>query len=114
AFEYFGGVTEIAVPDQLRSAVKGPDRLDPELNPTYAELGRHYGVAIIPARPRKPRDKAKVENAVLVVQRWIVACLRNRTFYSIDELSVATAEWLERLHARPWQKVEACRGSLCA
>lgn len=108
-FEYFGGVTEIVVPDQLRSAVKGPDRLDPELNPTYAELGRHYGVAIIPARPRKPRDKAKVENAVLVVQRWIVACLRNQKFFSLDELNIAVAELLERLNDRPFKKLEGSR-----
>jgi transposase len=112
AFEYFEGVPEIVVPDQLRSAVKGPDRLDPEINPTYAELGRHYGVAIIPARPRKPRDKAKVENAVLVVQRWIVACLRKRAFYSLDELNIAIAELLERLNDRPFKKLEGCRRSL--
>ena len=112
AFEFYEGVPEVAVPDQLRSAVKGPDRLDPEINPTYAELGRHYGVAIIPARPRKPRDKAKVENAVLVVQRWIVACLRNRTFFSLDDLNIAIAELLERLNDRPFRKLEGCRRSL--
>lgn len=112
AFEYFGGVPEIVVPDQLRSAVKGPDRLDPELNPTYAELGRHYGVAIIPARPRKPRDKAKVENAVLVVQRWIVACLRNSIFTSLDQLNIAIGQLLERLNERPFKKLEGCRRSL--
>ena len=67
-------------PDQLRSAVSGPDRYDPEINPTYAELAQHYDVAIVPARPAKPRDKAKVEAAVLLAQRWILACLRNRTF----------------------------------
>jgi transposase len=112
AFEYFGGTTQIVVPDQLRSAVKGPDRLDPEINPTYAEFGKHYGVAIIPARPRKPRDKAKVENAVLVVQRWIVACLRNRVFHSLDELNVAIAELLDKLNERPFRKLEGCRRSL--
>jgi transposase len=112
AFEYFEGVPEIVVPDQLRSAVKGPDRLDPELNPTYAELGRHYGVAIIPARPRKPRDKAKVENAVLVVQRWIVASLRNRKFFSLDEVNIAIGELLDRLNERPFKKLEGCRRSL--
>ena len=61
ALEFFGGVPQIAVPDQLRSAVSGPDRYDPEINPTYAELAQHYDVAIVPARPAKPRDKAKVE-----------------------------------------------------
>ncbi len=71
AFEYFGGVPEVLVPDQLRSAVSGPDRYDPDINSTYLEMAKHYGVAVVPARPGKPRDKAKVENAVLVVQRWI-------------------------------------------
>ena len=61
ALEFFGGVPKIAVPDQLRSAVSGPDRYDPEINPTYAELAQHYDLAIVPARPGKPRDKAKVE-----------------------------------------------------
>ncbi|NJN64456.1 MAG: IS21 family transposase [Acidobacteria bacterium] len=112
ALEYFGGAPQILVPDQLRSAVKGPDRLDPELNPLYAELGKHYGVAIIPARPRKPRDKAKVENAVLVVQRWIVAVLRNRNFTSFDALALAVGELCERLNDRPFRKLAGCRRSL--
>jgi transposase len=110
-FEYFGCVPQIAVPDQLRSAVSGPDRYDPEINPTYAEMAAHYGIAIIPARPRKPRDKAKVENGVLVAQRWILACLRNRIFYSLDELNEAIWELLERLNTRPFQKLEGCRRS---
>lgn len=109
--EYFGGVPQIAVPDQLRSAVKGPDRYDPELNPSYAEFAVHYGMAIVPARPRKPKDKAAVENAVLIAQRWILACLRNRVFYSLDELNVAIAELLERLNHRPFQKLDGCRRS---
>jgi len=111
AFEYFGGVPQVVVPDQLRAAVKGPDRLDPELNPTYAELAHHYGTAVIPARPRHPRDKAKVEVAVLVVQRWIGACLRKRTFFDLDELNAAIAELLERLNDRPFKKLEGCRRS---
>jgi transposase len=109
--EHFGGVPQIAVPDQLRSAVKGPDRYDPELNPSYAEFAAHYGMAVVPARPRKPKDKAKVENAVLVAQRWILACLRNRVFYSLDELNMAIAELLQRLNERPFQKLEGCRRS---
>lgn len=79
AFEYFGGVPEITVPDQLRSAVSGPDRLDPEINPVFAEFAEHYGTAVIPARARKPKDKAKVEVGVQVAQRWILARLRNLT-----------------------------------
>jgi len=90
--EYFGAVPEILVPDQLRSAVSGPDRYEPDLNPTYAEMAAHYGTAVIPARPRRPRDKAKVENGVQLAQRWILACLRNRRFYSLDELNEAIAE----------------------
>ncbi|RYZ67902.1 MAG: IS21 family transposase [Proteobacteria bacterium] len=111
ALEYFGGVPEIVVPDQLRSAVSGPDRYDPELNPTYLELAQHYGFAVVPARPRKPRDKAKVEGGVLVAQRWILACLRHRTFFSLDALNEAIAELLEKLNARPFQKLEGCRSS---
>ncbi len=111
ALEFFGGVPQIAVPDQLRSAVSGPDRYDPEINPTYAELSQHYDLAIVPARPAKPRDKAKVEVAVLVAQRWILACLRNRTFFSLDELNAAIAELLEKLNTRPFKKLEGCRRS---
>jgi transposase len=109
--EYFGGVPMILVPDQLRSAVTGPDRYDPEINATYAEMARHYGVAIVPARPRKPKDKAKVEAGVLLTQRWILACLRNRQFFSLEELNEAIAELLERLNARPFQKLDGCRRS---
>jgi transposase len=109
--EYFGGVTEMLVPDQLRAAVSRPDRCEPEINATYAELGAHYGTAIVPARPRKPRDKAKVEGAVLIAQRWIVACLRNRRFFSLEDLNAAIWELLERLNTRPFQKLEGCRRS---
>jgi transposase len=111
AFDYFGCVPEVLVPDQLRSAVAGPHRYDPDINPTYLEMAQHYGMAIIPARPRKPKDKAKVEVGVQVAQRWILACLRNRTFFSLDELNAAIAELLERLNARPFQKLDGCRRS---
>jgi len=109
--EYFGGVTEMLVPDQLRSAVSKPDRVEPEINATYAEVGAHYGTAVVPARPRKPRDKAKAEAAVLIVQRWILACLRNRRFFSLEELNAAIWELLERLNTRPFKKLEGCRRS---
>ncbi|CAN5357270.1 IS21-like element ISPsy14 family transposase [soil metagenome] len=111
ALEYLGGVPELVVPDQLRSAVSGPDRYDPEINPTYLELAQHYGFAVIPARPGKPRDKAKVEGGVLIAQRWILACLRNCTFFSIDSLNEAIAELLEKLNAKPFQKLDGCRRS---
>ena len=104
AFEYFGCTPKIAVPDQLRSAVSGPDRYDPEINPTYAELSEHYQVAIIPARTGEARDKAKVETGVLIAQRWILACLRNRTFFSLDELNAAIAELLEKLNTQALQE----------
>jgi transposase len=111
ALEYFGGVPTVLVPDQLRSAVSGPHRYDPEINPTYAEFAQHYGIAVVPARPLKPKDKAKVENAVLVAQRWILACLRNRTFFSLDELNEAVSELLEQLNRRGFKKLEGCRRS---
>lgn len=112
AFEYFDAVSSVVVPDQLRSAVKVPCRYQPEINATFAELGRHYGCAIIPARPRKPRDKAKVEVGVQIAQRWILACLRHRTFFSLDELNAAIAELLEKLNARPFAKgLDGCRRS---
>lgn len=111
AFEYFDAVPELLVPDQLRSAVSKPRRYDPEINPTYAEMAAHYGVAVMPARPRKPKDKAKVENGVLIAQRWILACLRNRKFFSLDELNEAIADLLERLNTRPFIKLEGCRRS---
>jgi transposase len=109
--EYFGAVPEVLVPDQLRSAVRGPDRYDPMINETYLDLARHYELAVIPARPRKPRDKAKVEAAVLLAQRWIVARLRNRKFFTLSELNDAIAELLEELNARPFKRLEGCRRS---
>ena len=112
AFDYFGAVTSVIVPDQLRSAVKVPCRYEPEINATFAELGRHYGCAIIPARPRKPRDKAKVEVGVQIAQRWILACLRHRTFFHLDELNAAISELLEKLNTRPFAKgLDGCRRS---
>lgn len=111
AFEFFGAVPEVVVPDQLRSAVRGPDRYEPDINPTYLEMAQHYGVTVIPARPRRPRDKAKVEGGVLIAQRWILAVLRHRTFFSLGELNAAIRELLERLNRRPFQKLEGSRRS---
>ena len=110
-FEHFGGVPELIVPDQLRSAVKGPDRYEPDINATYLEMAQHYGVSVMPARPRKPKDKAKVEGAVLIVQRWVLARLRRRRFFSLDDLNQAISELLEELNAKPFQKLEGCRSS---
>lgn len=111
AFEYFGGTPEVLVPDQLRSAVSGPDRYDPDINSTYLEMAKHYGVAVVPARPGKPRDKAKVEGAVLIVQRWILARIRHRSFWSLGELNQAIAELVKELNQRPFQKLEGSRAS---
>lgn len=105
ALSYLGGVPRMVVPDQLRAAVSQPDRYEPKLQRTYEDLGRHYGMAVIPARPRKPRDKAKVEAGVLVAQRWIVARLRHETFFSIEALNARIRELLEELNARPMKSL---------
>ncbi len=111
AFEFFGAVPHIIVPDQLRSAVKGPDRYEPDINATYLEMAQHYDVTVIPARPRKPKDKAKVETGVLISQRWILAKLRNRVFFELGELNQAIWELLDELNARPFQKLAGTRAS---
>ena len=109
AFEYFGGCPRIVVPDNLRSAVTRAHRYEPELNRTYEEMAAHYGAAIIPARSHKPRDKAKVEVGVLIAERWILASLRNRTFFSLAEANAAIRERLGWLNARPFKKLPGCR-----
>jgi transposase len=109
--EFFGGVPEVLVPDQLRSAVSGPDRYDPDINTTLLELASHYDTAVIPARPRKPRDKAKVETGVLIVQRWILARLRHRHFFTLEELNAAIAELVDELNSRPFKKLPGSRRS---
>lgn len=112
AFRYFGGVPRITVPDQLRSAVSVPCRYEPTIHKTYSELGRHYDTAIVPARPGHPRDKAKVEVAVQVAQRWILARLRNETFFSLEALNARIAALLEDLNARPMKRLRASRREL--
>jgi transposase len=112
AFAFFGGVPELLVPDNLRAAVTKADRYAPEPNATYLELARHYGTAILPARPYKPKDKAKAEVGVQVVERWILARLRHRTFFSLAELNAAIAELLVELNERPFQKLPGSRRSV--
>ena len=97
AFAFFSGVPEIVVPDNLKSGVTKACRYEPSVNRTYEEMAAHYGVAVIPARPRKPRDKAKVEAGVLVVERWILMALRKRSFFSLGEVNEAVAGLLTRL-----------------
>ena len=112
ALEFFGGVPEIIVPDNPKAGVTRACRYEPDLNPAYQEMAAHYGAAVIPARPRSPRDKAKVENAVLVVERWILAALRNHTFFSLHDANRAIREAVARLNDRPFQKLEGTRRSL--
>jgi len=114
ALEYFQGVPQLIVPDNPRTGVDRACRYEPDLNRTYQEMATHYSVAVMPARPYKPRDKAKVENAVLVAERWIIAALRHRRFHSLAELNEAIAELLEKLNQRPFRKREGCRSSLFA
>ncbi len=111
ALQFIGGATAAIVPDNLKSGVTRAHRYEPEINPSYQDFAEHYRLAILPARVRKPRDKAKVEAGVLVVERWILARLRNHTFFSLGELNAAIAELLEQLNSRPFKKLEGCRRS---
>ena len=112
AFEFFQGVTEILVPDNLKDAVTRSCRYEPDLNASYRELAEHYGAVIIPARVAKPRDKAKVESGVLQVERWVLAPLRHRTFFSLADLNEAIQKQLTFLNNRPFEKLQATRKSL--
>ena len=111
ALRFFHGVPELVIPDNLASAVTRPHRFEPDAHPTYTDLAEHYGFAILPARVRRPRDKAKVEVGVQIVERWILAALRHRIFFSLTELNHAIAERLEWLNARPFRKLPGSRGS---
>jgi transposase len=112
AFQFFGGVPEIVVPDNLKAGVTSPCRYEPDINPTYQDLAEHYGTTVIPARPRKPRDKAKAEAAVFMTERWILAPLRNHTFFSIEELNQAIAKQLKTLNTRSFKKLNTTRQTL--
>lgn len=101
-------------PDNLKSAVFKADRYEPTLNRSYQEMASHYGCAILPARPRKPKDKPKAEVGVQIVERWIMAVLRNRVFFSFHELNQAIKELVNRLNQKPFQKLEGSRQSLFA
>ena len=109
AFIYIGGVTELIVPDNPRALIANANRYEPELNRATAEFAAHYGTVILPARPRKPQDKAKVEVGVQVVERWILARLRHRQFFSVAELDAAVAPLLALLNERPFKKLPGCR-----
>ena len=111
-FEFMGGVAELLVPDNLKSAVTRPCRYEPQANATYEDLAAHYRTAILPARVRRPRDKAKVEQSVLLVERWILARLRNQIFFSLNELNAAIRALLGELNERPFKKLPGCRRTL--
>jgi transposase len=112
AFEFFHGVAEILIPDNLKTGVTHPCRYEPDINPTYLDLAEHYGAVVIPARVRKAKDKAKVESAVLIAERWILAALRNYTFFSLEELNQAIREKLQDFNLRKFQKIEGTRKEL--
>lgn len=112
AFEFFSGVPVLVIPDNLKSGVTSPCYYEPELNLAYAELAEHYGVAVLPARVRKPRDKAKVEVGVQIVERHILAPLRDRRFFSVYEANDVVKELLTVLNNRPMQKLEKSRKEL--
>lgn len=111
-FEFFRGVSEILVPDNLKSGVNKPCFYEPELNESYADLARHYGCAVIPAHIRSPKHKAKVEANVLVAQRWILACLRHKVFHTIQDLNEAIQPLLERLNNRIMRQLKKSRREL--
>ncbi len=113
-FAAFGGVTAVIVCDNLKAAVTNPDRYDPGINRTYQDMARHYGTTVMPARPYKPRDKAKVEQSVLLVERWVLARLRNRRFFSLAALNQAIGELVADLNARIMRAYGASRAELFA
>lgn len=110
-FEFFGGVPRIVVPDNLKSAVTKADRVAPIINESYNVMCRYYGIHPFPARPREPRDKSKAEAGVLLAQRWILFSLRNRKFFSLDEMNQAISPLLEKLNRKSFQKLPGSRFS---
>jgi transposase len=112
ALAFLGGTPEVLVPDNLKAGVKSPHLYEPDLNPTYLDFAQHYGVAVIPARVRRPKDKSKVEVGVQVVERWILARLRNHTFFSLAELNGAIRELLAELNSRPMRHLGQSRREL--
>ena len=113
AFEAIGGVPELVVPDNAKTAIVKASFYEPEVNRTYAEMAAHYGTAILPARPRRPRDKAKVEQAVLIVERWLIGRLRRRIFHSLADVDAALDELMTQLNDRqPLRRLGVTRRQL--
>ena len=109
AFEFLGGVPRLVVPDNLKSGVTTPCRYDPDINRNYQQLAAHYGVAIMPARPYKPQDKAKAEVGVQIIERWILARLRHQTFFSLAELNHCIKALLEAVNHKPFKQLKGSR-----
>jgi transposase len=111
-FRFFGGVTRVAVPDNLKSGVHKASFYDPEVNRSYAMMAAHYGVTILPARPYRPRDKAKVEAGVRFAQTYILGRLRHQTFFSLDEANRAIAQVLNDMNSRVMRRLGLSRSDL--
>ena len=109
AFNFIGGVPTIVVPDNLKSGVTKACRYDPELNSSYQQFAAHYGTALVPARPLKPKDKAKAEVGVQIIERWILARLRHHTFFSLAELNVCIKALLKEVNNKPFKQLKGTR-----
>ncbi len=109
ALEFFGGVPELAVPDNLKNCTKLVNRYEPDINPTYHDLANHYSFAVMPARVRSPKDKSLAEKGVQHIQYQVLARLRNRTFFSLEELNEEIATLLEKINSQPFQKLPGSR-----
>lgn len=109
AYRYFDGVARLLIPDNCKTATTANTRYDTILNRSYNELAEHYGTAVVPARVRKPKDKSHAEASVRFAETWIIATLRDRKFFSVDEVQSAVAEKLEELNARPFKQRKGCR-----
>ena len=114
AFAYLGGVPQIVVPDNLKTGITKACFYEPDINPTYLDMANHYGTVVIPTRVRKPKDKAKVETGVQIVERWILAKLRDHQFFSLQQLNQSIMHLLAELNQKTFQKLPGCRQSMFA
>jgi transposase len=114
AYQFFGGVTRLLIPDNLKTGIAKADWYSPVINKTYHEMAEHYGTAVIPTGVRKPKEKASVERAVGMLSTWVTAALRDRQFFSIWELNEAMRQKLADFNRKPFQKKPGCRESAFA
>ena len=114
ALRFYGGCTELIVPDNPKALIANPDRYEPRANDTVLEFAKHYNTSVLPARPRRPQDKAKAESAVQVVERWILMRLRHHRFETVDEVNEAIVPLLRQLNNKPFQKLPGSRASVFA